>query len=98
MESRMAAVDIALNVLAGVAFFAIAGLIARGLVQTGQTRNNPLALATVAIFVACAGGKLVQALTVATSGSDAGPYVITWDVLTLAVAVTFITMRRRYRT
>src|SRR5687768_1237836 len=86
--SGMTNVSVALNALIGLAYLAIAGLIARGLLQTSQVRSNGLAVATAAIFLTSAGGHLLYAAH--------GEHLAAWDALTVLAALTFLAMRRQY--
>lgn len=96
------------NAIVAVAYLVIAAIIARGLSRTRQWRRNPLAVATCAIFLTCGIGHAVHVehLLFAVGGPPRAAAVIRtvfgeWhqiaiDVVTAAVAVYYLTQRRRY--
>ncbi|MGV8874292.1 MAG: putative bifunctional diguanylate cyclase/phosphodiesterase [Rhodococcus sp. (in: high G+C Gram-positive bacteria)] len=53
---------VVLNGITAAAYLGIVLFIVRGLLRTGQLRNNPLAVATAAIFLTCAAHHLLHAL------------------------------------
>ena len=96
----MTSLSVTLNALVGIAYLAIATLISRGLVQTGQVRTNGLAVATAAIFFSCSGGHFLHAVHLAAAGSAGAALVdwhmIVWDAGTVVIALTFLALRRQY--
>lgn len=53
---------VVLNGITAAAYLGIVLFIVRGLMRTGQLRNNRLAVATAAIFLTCAAHHLVHAV------------------------------------
>lgn len=101
-------IGLAGNAVVAVAYLAIATVIARALVRSGQGRSNPLAAATAAIFVTCGvhhGSHSVHmAMPWLGLGHEQGlamraSYDVSmavWDVLTAAVGVYYWSLRRGY--
>lgn len=98
------ATTVVLNLVITLCYLIISGLVFRGLAVTRQLSTNPLALATSLIFLSCAAHHGHHALHVL----DAGPGQVrdafgTWhsvavDVFGAVVAVTYVSLRRRYST
>ena len=98
------------NAIILAAYLAISFAIGRGLWQSGQWRNNPLGLATAAIFFSCAvhHGSHTVHLLLPYVGLDVhtglimrhafgmGFHMAGWDVVTAAVAVWYWTLRSRF--
>jgi two-component system cell cycle sensor histidine kinase/response regulator CckA len=91
------------------AYLAISFAIGRGLWQSGQWRNNPLGLATAAIFFSCAvhhGAHTAHLMLpyldpsmhsgLAMRHAFGSPSIATWDVVTAGVAVWYWTLRGRF--
>ena len=98
------------NAVILAAYMAISFAIARGLWRSRQWRNNPLGLATAAIFFSCAvhhGSHSVHLLA-PYIGMDAhiglamrhafgqSLHIAGWDVITAALAVWYWTLRGRF--
>jgi len=97
------------NAIILVAYLAISFAIGRGLWQSRQWRNNPLGLATAAIFFSCAvhhGSHTVHLLLPYFGGEmhagmamrhAFGSFSIAgWDLVTAALAVWYWTLRGRF--
>ncbi|MEU4219056.1 ATP-binding protein [Actinoplanes sp. NPDC026623] len=91
------------------AYLAISFAIGRGLWQSGQWRNNPLGLATAAIFFSCAvhhGAHTAHLMLpyldpsmhsgLAMRHAFGSPSIASWDVVTAGVAVWYWTLRGRF--
>ncbi len=101
-----------LNGLIALCYVVIATLIAVGLVRTKQLTTNPLALATATIFFTCAvhhghhGAHLLLAFGGQESAADLAAvravfgewHTIAVDVVGAAVALTYLGLRRNYKT
>ncbi len=81
-------------------YFAVCYLIARGLVKSRQLRSNPLGVGTALIFFSCGTGHLLHAEHLLFGGdgirSAADLHLTLWDLSTAAIAVWYLSMRRRY--
>jgi len=81
-------------------YFAIAYFVTRGLVASRQLRSNYLGLGTALIFFSCGGGHLLHAEHVVFGGQEfraaADLHMTLWDLSTAAIAVWYLSMRRRY--
>ena len=98
------------NAVILAAYLAISFAIGRGLLRSGQWRNNPLGLATAAIFFSCAvhHGSHTAHLLLPYVGLDMhtglvmrhafgmGFPMVGWDLVTAAVAVWYWTLRSRF--
>jgi diguanylate cyclase (GGDEF)-like protein len=87
---------LALNALIAIACLAIAVVIGRGLARTRQLTSNRLGLATMAIFVGCAGGHALRAVHIGSIESGGAWDVAVWDAGTAAIALGFLVMRRHH--
>jgi signal transduction histidine kinase len=97
------------NLVISAAYLAIAGHIFYGMARANQWRNNPLALATGAIFFTCGVGHglhLVH-LMLPSFGVEAGLgnaareefsdwHIWSWDWLTAGIAVWYWGLRNRF--
>jgi diguanylate cyclase (GGDEF)-like protein len=93
--SALASLTIALT------YFAVSYFIARGLIASHQLRSNALGLGTAMIFFSCGFGHLLHAehalLDDGTRFRGAVDLHMTvWDASTAAIAVWYLSMRRRY--
>jgi signal transduction histidine kinase len=98
------------NAIILVAYLAISFAIGRGLWRSRQWRNNPLGLATAAIFFSCAihhGSHTVHLLLpyvgldvhtglVMRHAFGMGFQMVAWDIVTAGVAVWYWTLRGRF--
>lgn len=100
------------NLVTAVAYLGISGLIVRGLLQTRQVHRNPLALATAAIFLTCAGhhgahGLMLAGVTGHGMGHDGmsatmamrghlGWGLSLWDAAGGVIAVTYLSLRQGF--
>lgn len=102
---------VALNMIIAVCYVVIASLILMGLARTRQLRTNRLALATAMIFATCALHHWAHALHLvipeggggragleATRQTYSGIHNVLIEVLGAAVAITYLGLRRTYRT
>ena len=103
-------IGLAANAVAGVAFLAVAAVLAANAIKTRQVRNNPLGLATVVLYLTCGGGHAVHALQLLDSPlgrpSAAGAAIMMeynanlhmWviDILTAVAGIAYWMMRRRF--
>jgi diguanylate cyclase (GGDEF)-like protein/PAS domain S-box-containing protein len=97
---------LATTLVIGLAYAAVAGMIAAGLTRTRQWNRNALAVATFAIFASCAVGHLLHSWDVIGLGDTTGLGVghhgrVSWtlvlaDGVTACVAVWYLTLRKRY--
>jgi diguanylate cyclase (GGDEF)-like protein len=92
----MVVLTLTLNALLAVACLAIAASIGRGLARTGQLTGNRLGVATMAIFLCCAGGYALRAVHVGSVDPGGAWDVAVWDTGTFAVALGFLVMRRQH--
>lgn len=82
-----------------IPYFAISFFIARGLVRQRQLRTNPLGVGTAMIFFSCAVGHWLHGLHLLEGREfrDAvDPHMVAWDLSTAAIALWYVSMRRRY--
>ncbi|GIE85608.1 hybrid sensor histidine kinase/response regulator [Actinoplanes regularis] len=97
------------NAIILAAYLAISFAIGRGLWRTRQWRNNPLGLATAAIFFSCAvhhGSHTVHLLLpylgwgthsgMAMRHAFGSSFTVGWDLVTAVVAVWYWTLRGRF--
>jgi len=97
------------NAVILAAYLAISFAIARGLWRGRQWRNNPLGLATAAIFFSCAvhhGSHTVHLMMpyfgaglhegLAMQHAFSSPTIASWDVVTAGLAVWYWTLRGRF--
>ena len=97
------------NAVILAAYLAISFAIARGLWRGRQWRNNPLGLATAAIFFSCAvhhGSHTVHLMLpyfgqglhagLAMQHAFSSPTIAGWDVVTAGLAVWYWTLRGRF--
>lgn len=84
------------DVVAALAFAAVAASILIPLVRTGQLRRNRLDLAAALVFASSSVGYVIQfawALT-AEGEQSGGRQLAIWDVLTAIVAIAYLQLRR----
>jgi hypothetical protein len=98
----------AANLAIAAAYFAISGIILRGLVQTGQLRRNRLGLATGLIFFTCAvhhGTHAVHMLLPSFGIEDARGLALrdawhwqtaVWDLISAGVGLYYLSLRGSY--
>jgi len=88
------------NLAIALPYFAISYFVARGLIKSGQLVSNPLALGTGLIFFSCGMGHLLHAEHMAFGGEQyraaADMHMTLWDASTAAIAIWYLSMRRRY--
>ena len=100
-----------LNMVIAVCYVLISSVILSGLLHTQQLRSNPLALATAMIFVSCAIHHWAHALHLlipegggsragleATRQTYSGIHNVLIEALGAVVAITYLGLRRSYRT
>lgn len=100
---------LAANGVIATAFLAVAVVLAVNLTRTRQWRRNPLATATVALFVTCGGGHAVITLqlldgplgldtpwSAAARESYGEPHMWIGDGITAIAGVVYWQMRRRF--
>jgi signal transduction histidine kinase len=97
------------NLVISMAYLAIAGHIFHGIARANQWRNNPLALATGAIFFTCGIGHGMHLVHLMLPSLNLEPelgnaarkefsdwHIWSWDGLTAAVAVWYWGLRNRF--
>lgn len=95
--------------IVSVAYFAISYVIFRGIARTRQSRSNPLAVATGAIFFSCGGGHAIHvshmllpifgldlATGLAAREAFSEWHVWGWELSTAAVAAWYWSLRHRF--
>ncbi|WP_242041287.1 PAS domain-containing sensor histidine kinase [Leptolyngbya sp. FACHB-261] len=92
---------LAANIFIATSYFIIAFLIFRGLIRGHQhLLNNPLVLATSAIFLTCGFGHTGHVLMSAEAGHQAPSTLLKLqvgiDIVTAMVGITYLTLRRHY--
>lgn len=100
----------AFNAIIAGTYLGIMAFIAVSIVRSRQWRSNPLATATVFLFLTCGGGHAVYALQLAepslgwtTPYAEANRAVYNddwhlwaWDGVTAAIGVWYLSMRRKF--
>lgn len=102
-------IGLAANATIAAALLAVAVVIAMNLTKGRQWFVNPLAAATVFLFITCGGGHAVYAMQLMDNSiglaTEAGaairfaylqPHMWGWDIMTAAAGVWYWTMRRKF--
>ncbi len=87
----MSTIALAASLIIALAYYAIAGMVTRGLIRSGQLWRNRLATATAAIFFSYGVGHGIYTVYLLDGGSAAWQFVI-WDAVTAIVALIFGTL------
>ncbi|MHB8584793.1 MAG: hypothetical protein ACYDDF_03010 [Thermoplasmatota archaeon] len=103
-------IGLAANAIVAVAFLAVAAVLAVNAIKTKHVKNNPLGIATVALYITCGGGHVVHTLQLldvplghitAAGLAIEAEYNTDWhmwmiDVLTAMAGVAYWMMRKRF--